>query len=90
MFQEPKPNTIPNWECVLQHNDTIYIEMVKAFLNDSSIPSQILSKSDSAYSLNVGLMAQVFLYVPKEFIEEARKMVDDFQSSEIDDSEEND
>jgi hypothetical protein len=90
MFQDPKPDSIPNWECVLQHNDSIYVEMVKAYLNDSNIPSQILSKKDSAYSLNVGLMAQIYLYVPEEFISEAKKMVDDFESADIQDSEEND
>jgi hypothetical protein len=90
MFQDPKPDTIPNWQCVLEHNDSMYVEMVKAYLNDSSIPSQILSKKDSAYSLNVGLMAQIYLYVPEEFTSQAKKMVVDFQSSDIQDSEDND
>jgi hypothetical protein len=78
MFSDPKPEAVPNWSCILQRSDAISIELAKSYLNDHQIPSQILSKRDSAYSLNVGLMAQVYLYVPEEFADKARQLVHEY------------
>lgn len=69
----PKPNEIDNWVCVLEGSTDLEIEMAKNYLSNLKIPSNILSKRDSAYSLNVSEMAMVYLYVPKEFEEKARK-----------------
>ena len=69
----PKPNEIKNWVCVLEGNTDLEVEMAKNYLNNLEIPSNILSKRDSAYSLNVGEMAMVYLYVPAEFEKKARK-----------------
>lgn len=72
----PKPNDIDNWVCVLEANTDLEVEMVKNYLSSLNIPSNILSKRDSAYSLNIGEMAMVYLYVPKEFENKARKALD--------------
>lgn len=82
MFKDPKPDQVPNWTCVAQHGDPMFIEMLKGFLASQKIPAQVLSKRDSAYSLNIGLMAQVFLYVPDEFLEKAKRLVEDFINSD--------
>lgn len=93
----PKPNEIDNWVCVLEGNTDPEIIMAKNYLSNLKIPSNILSKRDSAYSLNVSEMARVYLYVPVEFEKKARKALaklevnepdfnldDDSQESEID------
>lgn len=72
-FNDPKPSDIENWVCVLEGSTDLEIEMVKGYLSNLNIPSNILSKRDSAYSLNVGEMAMVYLYVPQEFEKKARK-----------------
>lgn len=68
----PSPNDIDNWVCVLEGSTDLEIEMAQNYLSNLDIPSNILSKRDSAYSLNVSEMAMVYLYVPKEYEEEAR------------------
>lgn len=69
----PKPSEIDNWVCVLEGNTNLEVEMAKNYLSNLKIPSNILSKRDSAYSLNVGEMAMVYLYVPVDFEKQARK-----------------
>lgn len=73
IFKDPTPDDIDNWACVLEGSTNLEIEMAKNYLNNLEIPSNILSKRDSAYSLNVGEMAMVYLYVPLEYEQEARE-----------------
>lgn len=58
------------------------IEMAKDYLANLEIPSNILSKRDSSFNLNVGDMALVYLYVPKEYENRARKALADWEGAE--------
>lgn len=58
------------------------VELARGYLANLNIPSNILSKRDSAYSLTVGEMALVYLYVPKDYEEEARKALAEWESPE--------
>lgn len=80
----PKPNNIDNWVCVLEGSTDLEIEMAKNYLSNLKIPSNILSKRDSAYSLNVGEMAMVYLYVPVEFEKKARKALAELEEENPD------
>lgn len=80
----PKPNDIDNWVCVLEGSTDLEIEMVKNYLSNLKIPSNILSKRDSAYSLNVSEMAMVYLYVPKEFEKKARTALKELEEENPD------
>ncbi|MBO6587412.1 MAG: DUF2007 domain-containing protein [Gracilimonas sp.] len=82
--KSPKPNDIDNWVCVLEGSTDLEIEMAKNYLSNLKIPSNILSKRDSAYSLNVSEMAMVYLYVPKEFEKKARKALEDLEEENPD------
>ncbi|MEO1021348.1 MAG: DUF2007 domain-containing protein [Bacteroidota bacterium] len=62
-----------DWVCVFETGSDIEANMAKSYLNNLQIPSNILSKRDSAYSLNVGDMALIFLYVPNEYEKKARE-----------------
>ncbi len=73
MFNDPKPNDIDNWVCVLERSTKLEIEMAKSYLSNLYIPSNILSKQDSSYSLSVGDMSYAYLYVPQEFEKQARE-----------------
>jgi len=75
MLRDPKPNEIENWVCVMERGTEYEIEMAKNYLSNLEIPSNILSKRDSSYNLNIGDMALVYLYVPKEYETQARKAV---------------
>lgn len=80
----PKPNDIENWVCVLEANTDLEVEMAKNYLSNLKIPSNILSKRDSAYSLNVGEMAMVYLYVPVDFEKKARQALADLEEENPD------
>lgn len=82
MFEGPDPNKIENWTCVMQRNTEIEVEMAKNYLSNLQIPSNILSKRDSAYSLTVGEMAIVYLYVPDEYEEEAREALKEWEEAD--------
>lgn len=82
MFSDPKPNEIKDWVCVYESNLEYEVQLVKNYLSDQRIPSNILSKRDTAYSLNVGEMALVYLYVPEHFEKKARKAIEEIQNDE--------
>lgn len=86
----PKPNDIDNWVCVLEGSTDLEIEMAKNYLSNLKIPSNILSKRDSAYSLNVSEMAMVYLYVPVEYEKKARKALAQLEEENDDFSYEDD
>lgn len=81
-FNGPTPNKIKNWVCILERGTEYEVELAKHYLATLKIPSNILSKRDSAYSLNIGEMSMVYLYVPEEFEKKARKALSDLQNSE--------
>jgi hypothetical protein len=84
LFSDSKPNDIENWACVLERSTNIEVEMARNYLSNLKIPSNILSKRDTAYSLNVGDMARVYLYVPKEFEKKARQALETLESENPD------
>jgi len=77
LFDGPKSNDIKNWVCVMERSTDYEIELARTFLASLKIPSNILSKRDRAYSLNIGETSMVYLYVPKEFEKKAREVLSD-------------
>ncbi len=84
LFEHPKPNEIDNWVCVLEGSTDYEIELARNYLSNLKIPSNILSKRDSAYSLVVGEMALIYLYVPVEFEKKARKVLKELEEGTAD------
>ncbi|MFH5831793.1 putative signal transducing protein [Halalkalibaculum sp. DA3122] len=85
MFDGPKPSDINNWVCILERSTEYEVELVKGYLSNRNIPSNILSKRDSAYSLTVGETALVYLYVPQEYEEEAREALEELDEQDFED-----
>lgn len=77
--QRQRADNIDNWVCVMESNAQFEVEMAKNYLSNQRIPSNILSKRDSAHSLNIGEMSLIFLYVPVEFEKKARRALAEFQ-----------
>lgn len=84
LFDFPKPNDIENWVCVLEGSTEYEIDLAKNYLSNLKIPSNVLSKRDTAYSLIVGEMALIYLYVPLEFEKKARKALAEFEATGTD------
>lgn len=81
MLKGSQPNKIENWVCVLERGTEYEVQLAKNYLANRKIPSNILSKRDSSYSLNFGEMSMVYLYVPKEFEERARKALEELREA---------
>ncbi|PWN08155.1 hypothetical protein [Rhodohalobacter mucosus] len=81
MFRDSKPDKIDNWVCVLERGTEYEVELARSYLSNLKIPSNILSKRDSSYSLNFGEMSMVYLYVPKEFEKKARRALEELDES---------
>jgi hypothetical protein len=77
MLKGSSPNKFDKWVCILERGTEYEVQMAKNYLTSLDIPSNILSKRDSSYSLNIGEMSMVYLYVPKEFEKRARKALAD-------------
>ncbi len=85
MFRGSKPNEINNWVCVLEKGTEYEVELAKSYLSSLKIPSNILSKRDSSYSLNIGEMSMVYLYVPADFEKKARNALQALNEQEEND-----
>lgn len=84
LFNDISPNDIENWVCVMEGGNEYDIGLAKTYLSSLKIPSNILSKRDSAYSLTVGEMALVYLYVPEEFETKARTVLERLEEEGFD------
>lgn len=84
MLKGSEPNKFNNWVCILERGTEYEVELAKNYLSNLNIPSNILSKRDSSYSLNIGEMSMVYLYVPKEFEKKARQALEELNSREED------
>ena len=64
-----------DWELVYTTNREIVAEMYKANLEGAGIPVSILSQVDSTRMLTVGNLAIVKIYVPKQFLNTAKEII---------------
>lgn len=81
-FDGPGPEQVHNWVCILEKGTEYEIAMAGNYLSNLNIPSNILSKRDSSYNLNIGETSMVYLYVPKEYEQEARQALLELEESE--------
>lgn len=79
MFQGSEPNDIEDWVCVMERGTEYEVKIAKNYLTEQNIPSNILSKRDSSFSVNYGEMGMVYLYVPDEYEDKAREALEEFE-----------
>jgi beta-galactosidase beta subunit len=88
MFSTPKPNNIEDWECVYETSKEYDAQLAKNYLESRDIEVSILSKRDSSFEVNVGDMALIYVYVPNDYVEDAKKAIEEWQNAESVDDEE--
>lgn len=71
----------------MERSTELEIVPVQNYLSNLDIPSNILTKRDSAFNLSVGDLALVYLYVPKEYEEEARQAIEEMDLPDDSDGE---
>ncbi len=92
MFSKKKPTDVENWACVYETGTEYDADLAKNYLESRQIDARIISKRDSAFDLNIGDMALIYLYVTKEQEEEAFEAIREWKSGEAelgDEEEEN-
>lgn len=90
MINDPSPSDVDGWFCLLTRNQEYEVQMIQNFLEDREIPSNILSKHDSAYNVNFGDMAPVYLYVPNDYKEPAKRAIEEWEEAGKNENEDND
>ncbi|MCC5934142.1 MAG: DUF2007 domain-containing protein [Candidatus Cyclonatronum sp.] len=80
---DPKPSEIKDWTCVFDTNQEFEAEMMKNFLDDRGFEAQILSKKDSAYSVNHSQLSLLYVYVPDDKADDARAAIREFEDGEL-------
>lgn len=70
-----------NWKLVYTCSTDIEAHHIKNNLEGAEIPCQILSQVDSTRMFNVGELAIVKLFVPEEFIDDAKIIISDIQDN---------
>jgi hypothetical protein len=69
-----------DWEIVYTTNRKIDAEMYKANLEGAGIPVNILSQVDTTRMLTIGNLAVVKIYVPIQFFNIAKEIIDAINS----------
>lgn len=78
-----EPPKIEGWVCIYQTSVEHDGEMVKNYLSDMEIPCEILNKKDRSYTVNFGSLARIYLYVPEEHEEQAKKAINEWENADI-------
>lgn len=76
LFKDSQPNAINGWSCIAQTQTELEAELIAGPIRDANIPVEVLSKRDTAYSLTIGEMSLVYIYVPTDKVEEAKAFLD--------------
>jgi len=85
MFSDKiKPDEVDNWKCVYETSIESEAGLVKAFLKDQGLECEVLSKKDSAYTVNFGDLSALFVYVPAEQADDALKALEEWKAGKID------
>ncbi len=84
MFSDKiKPDNVDDWKCVYETSIESEAGLVSGFLQNRGITCEILSKKDSAYTVNFGDLSAIFVYVPTDQAGEAEKALDDWKKGTI-------
>lgn len=71
-----------DWRLLYTVASLIEGEMIKANIESAEIPVFLFSKQDSAYRLSVNDFSNVEIYVPKEYLNEAKIILNDILNNE--------
>jgi len=81
MFSTPKPNNIEDWECIYETTTEYDAQLAKNYLENREIKVSILSKRDSSFDVNVGDLALIYVYVPKDSVKDAKDAIDEWKNA---------
>lgn len=85
MFHEKiQPDKIEDWKCVYETSIESEAGLVQAFLKDQGLMCEVLSKKDSAYTVNFGDLSALFVYVPADQVGKANKALEEWKQGKID------
>ncbi len=85
MFSDKiKPDKVDDWTCVYETSIESEARLVQAFLKDQGLTCEVLSKKDSAYTVNFGDLSSLFVYVPADQADDAQSALEEWKEGKID------
>jgi len=79
-----RPDEVDDWKCVYETSIESEAGLVQAYLLDQGLTCEILSKKDSAYTVNFGDLSAIFVYVPNDQSKKAEKALKEWKDGKID------
>jgi hypothetical protein len=73
-----------DWQVAYTTNNIIDATMYKSMLEGAEIPVSILSQIDSTRMFTIGDLAIVKIMVPRQYLKEAKQVIEDINSTESD------
>ncbi len=83
MLRDLQPTDLYGWTCVFESASEVEAEMIRAYLADRELPVEILNKKDRTYTVGVGHLSQVFVYVPTDHADAARQALAEWEAGTI-------
>lgn len=74
-FKPAEPASFEGWKCIQVTGSAEEAHLTAAFLNDSGIPAEVVSKKDTSYVFPSGMMGDVYVYVEEARFEEADSLL---------------
>lgn len=85
MFNEKiEPEKFENWKCIYETSLESEARLVQAYLQDQGHTCEVLSKKDSAYTVNFGDLSALFVYVPADQADEAEAALQEWKDGKTD------
>ncbi len=84
MFNKNRPDDVENWVCIYETTTEYDANLAKSYLESREIDVRIISKRDSAFDLNIGDLALIYVYVTKGQEDEAHEAMREWKSGESD------
>ncbi len=78
------PDDFDDWKCIYETSIESEANLVHGFLQDQGLTCQVLSKKDSAYTVNFGDLSVIFVYVPERDVKKAEKALKEWKDGTID------
>ncbi len=85
MFRDKiRPEEFSDWKCIYETSIESEARLVQAFLQNSGLKCEVLSKKDSAFSSSFGHLSSLFVYVAAGQEEEAGRLLEEWKSGATD------
>ncbi len=77
-----KPKQLEGWVSVFRSSTDYEADMARDRLDSAGIPAAVFTQRDHAFNLTVGALARVYVMVPAESVDQAKKVLQEHVTDE--------